>query len=174
LSYEEVYRRMLVALARRAGTLIRREELVRQALAARVNRPLAEALLKEIDELLKLVPDFEQAIKDAVERALKEGKPVLETILEDVIKGFTKALPLAFIGTLDRMKKAIINANEIINAANKIIEDLSEEGFHLPRIESIAVKDDIISLTQALKTAKQVLQTIVEFFKELEKYGEEV
>lgn len=174
MSYEEVYRRMLVALARRAGTLIRREELVRQALAARVNRPLAEALLKEIDELLKLVPDFEQAIKDAVERALKEGKPVLETILEDVIKGFTKALPLAFIGTLDRMKKAIINANEIINAANKIIEDLSEEGFHLPRIESIAVKDDIISLTQALKTAKQVLQTIVEFFKELEKYGEEV
>jgi len=174
LSYEEVYRRMLVALARRAGTLIRREELVRQALAARVNRPLAEALLKEIDELLKLVPDFEQAIKDAVERALKEGKPVLETILEDVVKGFTKALPLAFIGTLDRMKKAIINANEIVNAANKIIEDLSEEGFHLPRIESIAVKDDIISLTQALKTAKQVLQTIVEFFKELEKYGEEV
>lgn len=174
MSYEEVYRRMLVALARRAGTLIRREELVRQALAARVNRPLAEALLKEIDELLKLVPDFEQAIKDAVERALKEGKPVLETILEDVVKGFTKALPLAFIGTLDRMKKAIINANEIVNAANKIIEDLSEEGFHLPRIESIAVKDDIISLTQALKTAKQVLQTIVEFFKELEKYGEEV
>lgn len=105
MSYEEVYRRMLVALARRAGTLIRREELVRQALAARVNRPLAEALLKEIDELLKLVPDFEQAIKDAVERALKEGKPVLETILEDVIKGFTKALPLAFIGTLDRMKR---------------------------------------------------------------------
>ena len=105
---------------------------------------------------------------------MNEGKPILETILEDIIKGFTKALPLAFIGALDRVEKAIINANEIISAANRIMEEFSKEGFHLPRIESIAVKDDVISLTQALKTAKQILQTIVEFFKELEKYDEEV
>jgi len=174
LSYEEAYRRMLVALTRRAGTLIRKEELIRQALTASINRPLAEVLLKEIDEILKLAPDFEQATKDAVEGALKEGKPILETVLEDIINGFIKALPLAFAGTLDRMKRVITKTNEVINTANKIIEELSKEGFYLPKIETIEIRDDIISLTQALKIAKQRLQTIIEFFKELEKYSEEV
>jgi len=58
MSYDEVLRRTLVAMARRAGTLIREEELKRQALTASVNRPLAEALLKEVNEILKLLPEI--------------------------------------------------------------------------------------------------------------------
>lgn len=70
------------------------------------------------------------------------------------------------------MKKILAGTNEIIKTTNKIIEELSKEGIYLPRIEPIESKDDIISLSSALKTAKQRLQTIVEFLKEIEKYGE--
>jgi len=172
MSYDEVLRRTLVAMARRAGTLIRVEELKRQALTASVNRPLAEALLKEIDDILKLMPDFEQVIKSAIEKASKEGKPLLDTVIENAIKSFVGVIPLAFMGTLDRMKRVIANTNEIINTTNKIIDELSKEGIHLPKIEIIESKDDVVSLSLALKTARQRLQTIIEFLKELEKYGE--
>lgn len=40
MSLEEVVRRLLVALVKQAGTLIRKEELKRQALTASVNRPV--------------------------------------------------------------------------------------------------------------------------------------
>ena len=173
MSYDEVLRRTLVAMARRAGTLIRIEELKRQALTASINRPLAEALLKEIDDILRLMPDFEHVIKSAVERASKEGKPLLDTVLEDAIKSLIGTIPLALIGTLDKMKRIVANANEIIKTTNRIIEELSKEGIHLPKIELIKSKDDVVSLSLALRTAKQRLQTIVEFLKELEKYGEE-
>jgi len=173
MSYDETLRRTLVAMARKAGTLIRVEELKRQALTASVNRPLAEALLKEIDDILKLIPDFEQVIKGAIEKASKERKPLLETVIEDAIKGFIEVIPLAFVGTLDRMKRTIANTNEIINTTNKIVNELSKEGIYLPKIETIESKDDAISLSLALKTARQRLQTIIEFLKELEKYGEE-
>ena len=172
MSYDEVLRRMLVAMARRAGTLIRVEELKRQALTASVNRPLAEALLKEIDDILKLMPDFEQVIKGAIEKASKEGKPLLDTVIEDTIKSLVGVIPLAFMGTLNRMKRVIANTNEIINTTNKIIDELSKEGMHLPKIEIIESRDDVVSLSLALKTARQRLQTIIEFLKELEKYGE--
>ena len=77
------------------------------------------------------------------------------------------------MGTLDRMKRTIANTNEIINTTNKIVNELSKEGIYLPKIETIESKDDAISLSLALKTARQRLQTIIEFLKELEKYGEE-
>ncbi len=174
MSYDEVLRRTLVAMARRVGTLIRVEELKRQALTASINRPLAEALLKEIDNILKLMPDFEQVIKDAIEKASKEGKPLLDTVIDDAIKSFVGVIPLALVGTLDRMKRILVNTNKIIDATNKIIEELSKEGIHLPRIEVIESKDDVMSLSLALKTARQRLQTIIEFLKELEKYGEKI
>lgn len=99
MGYDEVHRRILVAAARRAGTLIRVEELKRQALTASVNRPLAEALLKEIDKILKDLPNFENIMKSSVERALKEDKPLLDTVLKDVVNSFIRSLPLAFTGT---------------------------------------------------------------------------
>lgn len=86
---------MIVAMVRRAGTLIRREELRRQALTASINRPVAESLLKEIDNALKLTPDFEQVIKGAVEKASKEGKPLLDTVIEDAIKSFVEVMPFS-------------------------------------------------------------------------------
>jgi len=86
---------MLVALARRAGTLIRKEALRRQALTASINRPIAEALLKEIKEFLKSVPDFEEALKSSVKKAMEEKKSLLDTVMSDVIKSLIEAFPLA-------------------------------------------------------------------------------
>ena len=173
MSYNEVLRRTLVAMARRAGTLIREEELKRQALTASVNRPLAEALLKEVNEILKLLPDFEGVIRDATDKALKEGKPLLDTVVEEAIKSFIGTIPLAFTDILNRMGDVLNNTNELISTTNKIIDDLSKEGIHLPKIEQIESKDDIMSLSIALKNAKQRLQTIISFLKEIEKYSKQ-
>jgi len=177
MSYEEALRRMLVAMARRAGTLIRKEELRRQALTASINRPIAEALLKEIEEFLKSVPDFEEALKSSVKKAMEEKKPLLDTVISDAIKSLIEAFPLALSGSIDRMKDALTRVNEQINTTNSIIDDLSKEGIHLPKIEPILLdekkKENIIYLSIALKEAKRRLRIVVDFLRELEKYGEE-
>jgi len=75
------------------------------------------------------------------------------------------------------MKDALIRVNELINTTNSIIDNLSKEGIHLPKIEPILLdekkKDNIIYLSIALDEAKHRLQIVVDFLKELEKYGEE-
>ena len=112
-------------------------------------------------------------IRDAADKALKEGKPLLDTVVEEAIKSFVGTLPLAFTDILSRMRGILNNANELISTTNKIIDELSKEGMHLPKIEQIESKDDIMSLSIALKNAKQKLQTIISFLKEIEKYGKQ-
>jgi len=173
MSYDEVLRRNLVALAKRAGTLIRAEELKRQALSASMLIPLAETLLTEVDELVKAIPDYEQAIRSSAERAAKEGRPIVDTIIQDMIAKYIESLPLAMVGTFERAKSTIARINNVIDSVNKIIEDISKEGIPIPKLEPIIVaKDDPITLSTALKIGKQELLTIKDFLKELEKYGE--
>jgi len=173
MSYDEVLRRTLVILTRRAGTLIRAEELKRQALSASVLRPLAETLLAEVDELLETIPDYEQAIKSSAEKAMREGKPVIDTIIQDMLMKFMESLPLAMAGTFEKAKSAIARINNVIDSVNKIIEDISKEGIPLPKLDPINIaKDDIVTLSVALRIGRQRLLTIIEFLKELEKYGE--
>jgi len=174
MSYDEVLRRALVALAKRAGTLIRTEELKRQALSASVLRPLAEALLAEVEELLKNIPDYEQAIRSSTERAIKEGRPIVETLVQDMLMKFIESLPLALVGTFERAKSVVARMNNVVNSVNKIIEDISREGISVPKLELINLtKDDPLTLSVTLKIGKQRLLTIIDFLKELEKYGEE-
>jgi len=173
VSYDEVLRRTLVVLAKRAGTLIRAEELKRQALSASMLRPLVEALLNEVDELLKTIPDYEQTLKSSIERAAREGRPIVDTIIQDMITKFIESMPLAIAGTFERAKNTITHINNVINSVNKIIEDISKEGVPMPKIEPIVLtKDDPITLSTALKIGKQRLSIILDFLKELEKYGE--
>lgn len=170
MSFEEILRREFVAVARRAGTLIRKEALARQALTASVNRPLAEALLKEVDDLIKILPDFEKGIAEASKKALENGKPLLENVLEDFFSKAMAVLPMAVIGMLDRARKTLESVNSIIDVTNEMIKELSKEGIHLPKINKIRIPDNNLFIASSLKEAKQKLETIIEFFKELEKY----
>jgi len=170
--YEEVKRRALVAAAKAAGTLIRKEELRRQAVTAKVNLPLVQSLLKEIDELLGKTPDIEAEMGKAVETALKEGKPILEEAVTRGINLMIKSIPLAFTGTLDRMLTAVKDVNSLIEVTNNIIKDLTKEGISIPTLPLIDIKgEDIMSLSSALKVGKQRLITIINFLQELEKYS---
>ena len=173
MSYDEVQRRIYVAAARRAGTIIREEALVRQALTASVNRPLAEALLKQVEELLQIIPDFERGLAESTKKALEEGKPLVDSILEDLLSKAIQFLPLAVIGTLKKAVNILTDVNNIIDVANKIIDELSKEGIYLPKINKIEIPDNALLIVNSLKEAKQRLETIIEFFKELEKYGSE-
>ena len=157
-------------MARRAGTLIRREELARQALTASLNRPLAEALLSEVNQLLRLLPDVEKAIINESIKVIKEEKEI-EKAIEDIFNESMKFFPLALVGKLDKAKNILENVNNIIDIANKIIEEISKEGIHLPKMEKIEIPDTAMKLTSALRDAKLKLETIIEFFKELEKYS---
>jgi len=92
---------------------------------------LAEALLAEVDELLKTIPDYEQAIKSSAERAAREGKSIIDTIIQDMITKF------------------------IITSVNEIIGDISKEGISLPKLGSINVaKGDPATLSVVLKIGR--------------------
>lgn len=169
--YEEVKRRALVAAAKAAGTLIRKEELRRQAITARVNLPIAQSLLNEINDLLEKVPDVEVEIKKATETALKEGKPVLDTAVTRGIDLIIESIPLVFTDTPSRMLNAAKDVNSLIEVTNNIIKDLAKEGISIPTLSLIDIKgNDLVSLSFALRIGKQRLITIISFLQELEKY----
>ncbi len=54
---------------------------------------------------------------------------------------------------------------------------MAKEGIHLPKIKPILLdekkKENVIYLSIALKEAKCRLQIVIDFLRELEKYGEE-
>jgi hypothetical protein len=169
--YEEVKRRALVAAAKAAGTLIRKEELKRSALTADVNLPMAQGLLNEVNNLLKMVPDFETEMKKSIEKALKEGRPILDITINRAIELILESLPLAFAGALNRMVNVIKDINSLIEVANNIIRDLTKEGIFIPTLAPLEIKgNDLISLSSALKYGKEKLITIIEFLQELKKY----
>jgi hypothetical protein len=172
--YEEIKRRALVAAAKAAGTLIRKEELKRHALTADVNLPLAQGLLSEVDNLLKMVPDFEKEMKKTVEKALKEGKPILDSTINRAIELMLESLPLAFTDTLNRMVNATKDINSLIEVTNNIIRDLTKEGISIPTLLPLEIRgNDLISMSSALKSGRGKLVTIIEFLQELKKYGVE-
>jgi hypothetical protein len=172
--YEEFIRRTLVAAARAAGTLIRKEALKRHALTADVNLPLAQSLLNEAENLLKILPDFETEIRKSIEKTLKEGKPILDTTVTRAIELLLETLPLAFTGALDRMITVVKETNSLIEVANNVIKELTKEGIYIPTLTTLEVKgNDPISLSSALKHGRSKLTTIIEFFQELRKYKED-
>ena len=168
---EEIKRRALVAVAKAAGTKIREEELKRHALTADVNLPIAQGLLNEIDNLLKMMPDFEEEMKKSIEKALKEGRPILDSTVTRMVELMIKSLPLAFTDTLNRMVNVLKETNSQIEVTNNIIRDLTREGIYIPTLEPLEIKgNDPMSLSSALKSGKEKLVTIIEFLEELKKY----
>lgn len=174
MSLEEVVRRSLVALVKQAGTLIRKEELKRQALTASVNRPIVESLLQSIENKLATLPDLGKRIAEASAKALEEGKPVLETVFEKFVESLLQSLPLTITGALDEMKSLIEETNKQIEVANRILQEIKKAGIFAPNLSTITYKgEDYMSLYSALKVAKERLKTIKEFYCELEKVAAE-
>lgn len=68
------------------------------------------------------------------------------------------------------MMSIVNDANSLIDVVNSVIEDLGKQGIHMSKLDRLEVKEDLMSLTSKLKLGRQRLNTIVEFFKELEKY----
>ncbi|MEM4469053.1 MAG: hypothetical protein QXS32_08325 [Candidatus Nezhaarchaeales archaeon] len=169
MSYEEVLRRTLVAAAKEIGTLIRKEELKRQALSASINRPIAENLLQSIESKLATMPDLAKEVGEAMAKAFKEGKPVLETAIEKFVESILKSLPIAITGGLNELKTMIEGVNQQVEVANRILEKINEAGIFTPRLEKISCKDDYMSLFSAMKIAKERLKIIIDFYRELEK-----
>ncbi|HWQ17291.1 MAG TPA: hypothetical protein VNL13_05620 [Sulfolobales archaeon] len=171
--YEEVMRRTLVAVAKAAGTLIRKEELKRQALTARINLPIAQSLLNEIDGLLNKMPDIESEMKKVIETALKEGRPLPTMFVAGLFNLIVESIPLAFAGVFTRILDVIKEVNSLIEATNGIIKNLAKEGISIPTLSLVEIKrNDLISLFLALKVCKQRLTTIISFLQELEKHGD--
>ncbi|KXB01675.1 hypothetical protein AKJ44_02280 [candidate division MSBL1 archaeon SCGC-AAA261F17] len=77
---KEVKRRQLAAVAREAGTSIRKKMIERQALSADLNLPLAEKVKEKIDECLQPLQKLENMSEKPV------GEAIMDTI--DTIIGF--------------------------------------------------------------------------------------
>lgn len=171
MSYEEALRRSLVVAVKKLGTLIREEELRRQALTANVNKPIAENLLQTVEDILAKMPDIEKEISSAITTAIKEGKPILEAALQELVKSMLESLPIAVI-SLERVKTVLREVNEQIDVANRILEEINKAGVYTPKLQSVSHKDDYVSLLLALKASRERLRVIIDFYSELEKFLE--
>ena len=172
--HEEAVRRLLVAVAKRAGTVIRKEELKRQAITAAINKPFAQEIKNEIEKIINTIPNPEEILEKIFEKT-KEGAPILDVTISELIEGFMEALPAAVTGVIDRIPDLIDDTNNLIETANRILEELDKEGIYTPKLKPIMLTDeekkDFIKLSSKLRLARERLETIIEFFGELEKYS---
>ena len=175
---EEIVRRLLVAVAKRAGTAIRKEELKRQAINARINKLFAQEIKNEIEKIISNIPNTEEILERILEKT-KEGVPGLDVAISELFERFMEALPAAVTGVvtgvIDRIPDLIDETNNLIETANRILEELNKEGIYTPKLKPIMLTDeekkDLIKLSSKLRLARERLETIIEFFEELEKYS---
>ena len=174
--YEESMRRLLVAVAKRAETVIREEELKRQAINAEINRAFAQTIIEEIDKILETIPDPGNILSKILEKT-KEGTPIFDAAITELISGFMESLPAVVTGVMGKIPDLIEDTNNLIEIANKILDELNREGVYTPKLKPITLTDedrkDFIKLASKLKLAKERLETIIAFFSELEKYAKE-
>ncbi len=139
---EEVYRRQLVALARQAGTNIRKEELKRQALSAQINLPGAIAAQETIRNAIRVISP-------------REYRGRLETMtLDDLGEHFMgwlgKVLLAAMSGLpLARLQGTLASLNEYIKVHNRIVGDLASERIYLAAIPEVPIPTDYLSAASA-------------------------
>lgn len=157
MSEEEVERRELTALARRMGTLIRKELLIRHALTAKVNLPIVKRMCETVNSSINLVDNYIKTIYKIRERG--------EEIEPDVIIKQVQMIK-------NEMDGRVIETNKIISIYNNIMEDLAKEKIYCVKIEELPVYNDFL-LTYAMVTkAGEILKLIKSFFQELERYEE--
>jgi hypothetical protein len=166
---EEYRRRVLVKLAREAGTKIRIEMIKRQALTAEVNLNYAEslrALIKEDYELLS--KPLESILRKSFEK-FEEGEDVGEIIADWFISSLATSMQASLIRPLPEIIKHIENVNEFLNSVvNKMINELGKEGIYLHPIEPINLPtQDIVSVARGLKDALHKINMTIGIFKGL-------
>jgi len=153
---EEYYRRMMVKLVREAGTMIRKEEIKRQALTAEINLQYAGLLRKLIQEDYELLSKpLENILKESFQRFTK-GENVGDILASWFISSFASIVQASLIRPIPEIVKHIENVNSFLNSVvNRIINELRKEGIYLHSIEPISLPPqvDIFSLARGLKDA---------------------
>jgi Mg2+ and Co2+ transporter CorA len=152
---QEYWRRQMVALIRGAGTTIRKEEVKRQALSARVNLKEAARLRQEVlDDCKTLLPT------EVLEKMQKASAEEISKYLGDYLQKIILSI-VAIPAQLSRVQAHFQTLNDLVSMANRIIQDLSNEGIYLVPVQSVTVPPDILSavfsLPRALENASRVL-----------------
>ena len=176
---EEFWRRQLVAFSKAAGTLIREEELRRQALTAQVNLPRAERIRDSIRELMEKTLPMDK-ISDRVSELVRGPIPpsqqigvVIADLLKDILWRFGLSLPTIGLSA-ETIAFTLQDLNAMIEqVVNKIINDISREGVYYAPIMPIPLSattgENIWKLPHAYSTAVHV----VEFLRILKEIGEQ-
>jgi hypothetical protein len=122
---------------RAAGTLIRKEEVKRQALSARVNINEAASVRREMVEDCKTLLPVE-----VLEKMEKANAEEISKYLSDYLQKIMLSI-VALPAQLSRVQAHFQTLNDLVYMANRIIEDLSKEGIHLVPVQSVLMPPDI-------------------------------
>jgi hypothetical protein len=164
---EEYRRRMLVKLAREAGTKIRIEMIKRQALTAEVNLKYAESLRALIQEDYKLLPKpLENILRKSFEK-FERGEDVVEIIADWLISSLATSVQASLIRPLPEIIKHIESVNKFLNSVvNKMIDDLNKEGIYLHPIEPINLPtQDIVSALHKINMTIGIFKGLIDASK---------
>ena len=166
---QEYWRRIIVQLIRDAGTEIRKAEIRRHALTARVNldraRRVQQALKKDV-EMLVPQAELESTIKQL--RKLEDAQQV-GAALNRLMHSFLAAIP-ALPFRLQDVITHVQESNSLVEVANKIIADLGRERIYLAVIQTLAVPQDA-SVLFILPRAYETTSMVVGFFEGLQEAG---
>jgi uncharacterized membrane protein (DUF485 family) len=177
-----------------AEILISREKLRAFAYRAELLLPKVQELLNEVNDIISKNPD---EIKDF--KKLKRKKASFKnTLLSAILAGtYISILILSFFYRLDFWLSSIISLiftalgaiisfiankngksiikdiNSLIEAANRIINELLREGIYIPAIAPVEMMgDDFASMRSALISGRNRLLLIIGFLQALKKYKE--
>lgn len=176
---EEYWRRQLVAFGKAAGTLIREEEIRRQALTAEINLPRAQRIRDTIRELMEKTFPMEK-VSEKVSELTKGPVPAAELIgplitdlLKDILWRFGLSLP-----TIGLSSEAIMSTLQDLNAmieqvVNKIIADISREGVYYASITPMSLSPTVGENVWKFPNAYSKAVHVVEFLHVVKKVGEE-
>jgi len=143
---KEYLRRYTVKLIKEAGSQIRKEEIKRQALTAKINLEYAENLREIIKE------DYEKLMQpmDGIIKTIKrigKGKEPIETVIKEVITdSVVNTIYFSLFNPFPRILEDINKANSFITQVmNNIIAELRKEGIQLPNIDPVYVSSQVPS-----------------------------
>jgi uncharacterized membrane protein (DUF485 family) len=177
-----------------AEILISREKLKAFASRAELLLPKVQELLNEVNDIISKNPDEIKDFKKLKRKKASSKNTLLHVILLVV---YLSILLFSFFYKLDfwlitiisilfsalgsiisfmvtkNGKSIIKDINSLIEAANRIINELLREGIYVPAIAPVEMMgDDFASLRSALISGRNRLLVVIGFLQALKKYKE--
>lgn len=153
----------MVAQIRKAGTQIRKQELMRQKMNAEANIDYAIFLQKRINDDVEIVSEPIQKTVEIASKRFQNGATLDDIIDSGLVELISRGIPAITKRQPRLITRDIKDVNAFVeDVINNIIKDLSKEGIYMPRLNQV---DTDVLLPFALSEAKDLINKSVDILR---------